>query len=250
MPTSAARSRRESLRRHARHLRQLGYERIAGVDEAGVGPLAGPLVAAAVVLPARVRLPEVDDSKRLTAESRQASAERIRERAVCWAVSEVAAAEVDELGPYRAALAAMARAVRALDPTPDYLLIDARPLPDVKIPQESVIGGDGRHLAIGAASILAKVHRDARMREIAGRFPGYGFETHMGYGTAAHLGALEALGPCAEHRRCCAPVRIAEGLQGTLFGAPALTDRSARSGVGGDGGSAPGRSGTDAAPGR
>jgi ribonuclease HII len=231
MPARSDRSRRESLRRHARELRRLGYRRIAGVDEAGVGPLAGPLVAAAVVLPAGARLPEVDDSKRLTPTLREACAAQIRKRALCWSVAEIAPAEVDVLGPYRGALTAMARAIEALDLRPDYLLIDARPLPDVKIPQEAVVGGDGRHLAIGAASILAKVHRDEKMRELAASYPGYGFDSHMGYGTAAHLKALEALGPCAEHRRCCAPVRVAEGLQGRLFGAEAFTDRSARSSV-------------------
>lgn len=217
MSPSPDRSRREFLRLHARELRRHGYRCIAGVDEAGVGPLAGPLVAAAVVLGPGVRLPGVDDSKRLSVAEREHCAARIREVATCWAVAEIPAAEVDVLGPYRGSLTAMARAVRALDPPPDYLLIDARPLPDVRIPQEPVIRGDGRHLAIAAASILAKVARDEVMRELDRRYPLYGFASHMGYGTALHLERLGRQGPCPEHRRCCAPVRAAEGLQGTLF---------------------------------
>ena len=227
MASKTARSRRESLRRYARELRRRGFERVAGVDEAGVGPLAGPLVAAAVVLPAGIRLPDVDDSKRLTADRRELCAEAVRAGALSATIVTVPAAEVDALGPYQASLTAMARAVRALSPEPDYLLIDARPLPDVKIPQESVIGGDGRHLAIAAASVLAKVERDRHMRELETAYPGYGFGRHMGYGTASHMAALRRLGPCPEHRRCCAPVREAEGRQGRLFAAaPRLTGRS------------------------
>lgn len=253
MAATPDRSRRESLRRRARELRRLGFERVAGVDEAGVGPLAGPLVAAAVVLPARARLPEVDDSKRMTAERRARCVDAVRARAVCSAVAEVSASEVDELGPYRASLTAMARAIRALDPPADYLLIDARALPDVKIPQESVVGGDGRHLAIAAASVLAKVERDRRMLEIDAAHPGYGFARHMGYGTADHMEALRRLGPCPEHRRRCAPVRAAEGRQGSLFddpGAPSsrsgVKGRSGRSISPASPGSAPDPAGTDA----
>jgi ribonuclease HII len=210
-------SRRASLRRHERTLRARGYTLIAGADEAGAGPLAGPLVAAAVILPAAVRLPGVDDSKRLSAPQRERWAEQVRAAAIAWSVQEVSAAGVDLVGPYQAALDAMAAAVRALDPAPDYLLVDARRLPGIAVAQEPVIHGDARHLSIAAASLLAKVHRDALMRELDARYPGYGFARHKGYGTAEHTAALLKLGPCPEHRRRYGPVREALGLQPTLF---------------------------------
>lgn len=203
----ALRARRARLGAHENALRALGYQRIAGTDEAGAGPLAGPLVAAAVILPPRARLPGVFDSKQLSAAQRAVEAERIRRVATVWSVVEIAAAEVDRLGPYGAALLAMERAVGALDPAPDYLLADARHLRAVSVPQEAVVRGDASHLVIAAASILAKVHRDGLMEQLDRRFPGYGFAQHKGYGTAQHLDALIRLGPCPEHRRRYAPVR-------------------------------------------
>lgn len=208
---------RESLRKRERDLRKLGYLHVAGADEAGAGPLAGPLVAAAVVLPPRVRFSGVDDSKKLTPRQREAWSKVIRARATAWAVVEVSAAEVDRFGPFQASILGMTRAVLALDPAPDYLLTDARRLPDLALPQEPVIGGDRKHLCIAAASILAKVHRDALMRDFDTRFPGYGFARHKGYGTPAHLEALQRLGPCPEHRKTYAPVRDALGWQPRLF---------------------------------
>ncbi len=190
---------------------------VAGTDEVGVGPLAGPLVAAAVILPPGARLPGVDDSKKLTPLQRERWAEKVRACAIAYAVHEAPAAQVDEIGPYYAALAAMSAAVNALVPAADYLLVDARTLPGIACRQEAIVGGDGRHLCIAAASLLAKVHRDALLLELDGRYPGYGFAEHKGYATAAHLEALARLGPCPEHRRRYAPVRDASGVQPTLF---------------------------------
>ncbi len=208
MPPPPPGSRRD-LRRRERALRRDGYALVAGTDEAGAGPLAGPLVAAAVILPPGRRFDGVDDSKRLTAARRERLAELIERRALTAAVAILPARVVDRIGPLAASVAAMTRAVRSLDPQPDFVLVDARPLPALGIPHEAPVGGDGRHLAIAAASILAKVRRDAIMRALDGRYPGYGFARHMGYGTPEHLEALALLGPCPEHRRRWAPVREA-----------------------------------------
>ncbi|MCU0231124.1 MAG: ribonuclease HII [Acidobacteria bacterium] len=195
------------LQRRERELRLDGYRFVAGTDEAGAGPLAGPLVAAAVVLRSGNGLLGVDDSKCLTARQRNTLAEAIRERAVSWSVAVVSAAEVDEVGPLVSAVRGMTRAVMSLAPPPDYVLIDARRLPEVPYPQQAVVGGDRRHLCIAAASILAKVYRDELMLELDARYPGYGFAQHKGYGTSDHLAALASLGPSPEHRRRYAPVR-------------------------------------------
>ncbi len=205
------------LLRRERELRLEGYRFIAGTDEAGAGPLAGPLVAAAVVLRSGVGLLGVDDSKRLTARQREAMAKEIRLRAAAWAIAVVPAAEVDEVGPLTAAVRGMTRAVLALSPPADFVLIDARRLPDVPIPQQAVVGGDRRHLCIAAASILAKVHRDEMMQDLDLLYPGYGFAQHKGYGTADHLAALASLGPSPEHRRRYAPVRELLGEPPQLF---------------------------------
>ncbi|MCU0222671.1 MAG: ribonuclease HII [Acidobacteria bacterium] len=199
------------LLRRERELRLEGYRCIAGTDEAGAGPLAGPLVAAAVALRSGTGLLGVDDSKRLTARQRETLAEEIRQRAIAWSIAVVPAAEVDAVGPLVAAIRGMTRAVLSLSPAPDFVLIDARRLPDVPIPQQAVVGGDHRHLCIAAASILAKVHRDGLMQDLDARYPGYGFAQHKGYGTSDHLAALASLGPSPEHRRRYAPVRALLG---------------------------------------
>jgi ribonuclease HII len=205
------------LLRRERELRLEGYRFVAGTDEAGAGPLAGPLVAAAVVLRSGAGLLGVDDSKRFNARQRESLAQAIRQRAVSWAVSVVPAAEVDEVGPLVAAVRGMTRAVLALSPPADFVLIDARRLPGVPLPQQAVVGGDRRHLCIAAASILAKVHRDELMLDLDARYPGYGFAQHKGYGTSDHLAALAALGPSPEHRRRYAPVRDLLGETPRLF---------------------------------
>jgi ribonuclease HII len=207
-----ARSRRQreergrALLRRERELGREGYLRIAGVDEAGMGPLAGPVVAAAVILEPGAPIEGLDDSKRLTPARRERLEVVLRRSALAWGVAEVSPRELDRLNVYRAGLLAMRRAVEALEPAPDYLLVDARTVPGVATPQEAHVLGDARHHAIAAASVLAKAHRDRLMGELARSYPGYGFERHKGYATASHLEALERLGPTPEHRWSFAPV--------------------------------------------
>jgi ribonuclease HII len=189
-----------------------GVTHVAGVDEAGMSPLAGPVAAAAVILAPGTRIPEVDDSKRLDAETRERLAPVIRQRAVAWAVAFAEVDEIDRVNIYWAGLGAMRRAIVALTPTAQHLLIDGRKLNDVPLPQQRIVGGDGRSLSIAAASILAKTARDARMRELDARFPGYGFAQHKGYPVAEHVRALGKLGACPVHRRSFAPVREILGL--------------------------------------
>ena len=189
-----------------RSLRDAGALRIAGVDEVGMGPLAGPVVAAAVVLPDEICLPGLDDSKRLTRRARERLDVAIREQAVALAVAEVTPEEVDRLNVYRAGLEAMRRAVVALSSAPDHVLVDARTIPDVVFPQTGIVGGDARDGSIAAASVVAKVYRDAAMRALDAVHPGYGFASHKGYPTSEHLRALGRLGPSPVHRRSFGPV--------------------------------------------
>ena len=184
--------------------------RIAGVDEAGRGPLAGPVVVAAVILDPERPIRGLDDSKQLTATARNRLAPLIRERALAWQIEFVSAAEIDQHNILQATLLGMARALAALRPTPQLALIDGNQLPKVlPCPARAIIGGDASEPAISAASILAKVARDQHMTELDQRYPGYGFARHKGYPTADHLRALGILGPCPEHRRSFAPVRLA-----------------------------------------
>lgn len=180
-----------------------------GVDEAGRGPLAGPVVAAAVILPPGTSLSGLNDSKKLSPRQRERLAAEIRATALAWAVAEASAAEIDAWNILRSTLRAMARAVAALPVTPDEVLVDGNQAPALEVPVRTIIGGDALEPAIMAASILAKTHRDARLVALEARHPGYGFARHKGYGTAAHLAALARLGPCPEHRRSFAPVRAA-----------------------------------------
>lgn len=185
---------------------------VAGLDEAGAGPLAGPVTAACVVLdPKRVHeLVGVDDSKSLSAARRQMYADQIRESALAFAVAEASIEEIDEINIRQAGLLAMKRALDAvlvkLSPI-DHLLVDARTVPDTQIPQDNLIKGDARSLSIAAASILAKVDRDAFMQGVAADYPEYGFEQHKGYGTAAHIAALRKHGVSPLHRRTFEPIR-------------------------------------------
>jgi ribonuclease HII len=192
---------------------EAGVERIAGVDEAGVGPLAGPVVAAAVILPRTLRPRGLDDSKQLDEAARDRLAAEVKAGAVAWGVGIATHLEVDTLNVYQAGLLAMRRAVEALSPSPQHLLVDARRVPGVPWPQEGIVKGDARSLSIAAASVIAKTTRDALMLEAEGRFPGYGFARHKGYGAPEHLAALKRLGPCELHRRSFAPVREALGLE-------------------------------------
>ncbi len=189
-----------------RRLVRDGTRCVAGVDEVGVGPLAGPVVAAAVVLPDRCALPGLDDSKRVSAKDRARLDAVIRQQATAFAIAEVWNADIERLNIYWAALEAMRRCVAGLTVRPDHVLVDARTIPQLGIPQTSIVQGDARDGSIAAASILAKVHRDELMRRMDERHPGYGFARHKGYGTAEHLEALRRLGPCRIHRRGFAPV--------------------------------------------
>jgi len=184
-----------------------GTEGVAGVDEAGRGPLAGPVVAAAVLLDPARPVPGLDDSKRLSARRREQLAESIRADARAVAVVAVEPGEIDRINILQASLLAMQRAVVALDPVPLEVLVDGDRCPALAVRSRAIVGGDGLEPAIAAASILAKVERDRLMCELDGIHPGYDFASHKGYGTRAHLDALQRLGPCDAHRRSFAPVR-------------------------------------------
>ena len=179
---------------------------VCGIDEAGRGPLAGPVVAAAVILDPARPIAGLDDSKKIGEKKREALALLIRERAVAWAVAEASVAEIDRLNILRATLLAMQRAVAGMGIRPTRALVDGNRCPQLDIPVAAVIGGDGTIAPIAAASILAKTVRDAGMRELHARYPQYGFASHMGYPTAAHLQALAAHGVSPVHRRSFRPV--------------------------------------------
>ena len=180
---------------------------LAGVDEVGRGPLAGDVVAAAVILDPSRPIPGLRDSKKLSPIRREALAAQIREHALGWAVARASVAEIDALNILQASLLAMHRAVRALDPQPDCVLVDGNRLPRWDYRSEPVVGGDDRVPAIAAASILAKVQRDRELVALDALYPGYGFAVHKGYPTAAHLQALRRLGVTPVHRRSFAPVK-------------------------------------------
>jgi ribonuclease HII len=203
-----AHRRRLCCSRHEREARQHGWQRIAGLDEAGRGSLFGPVVAAVVVLNPRRRIVGLDDSKRLVPERRSELAERIRQHALAWAVAEIDASRIDAWNIYQASRQAMVAAISQLNPFPDYLLLDALEL-DLPIEQKALIHGDARSVSIAAASILAKVERDRRMEEFDQIYPQYGLAQHKGYSTPEHLEALRVHGPTPLHRFSYAPVREA-----------------------------------------
>ena len=192
----------ESLEQAAR---QRGYAVVCGCDEAGAGPLMGPVCAGAVILPPGCDIPGLDDSKKLTEKKREALYTLITERAAAWAVASVSAAEIDATDILSARIRAMALAIEALTLRPDYVLIDGNrdhgKTAAITLPHETVIGGDGRSVSIAAASILAKVSRDHFMLEMAKEYPQYAFERHKGYGTKLHYERLREYGPSPIHRR-------------------------------------------------
>ncbi|MFQ6096758.1 MAG: ribonuclease HII [Armatimonadota bacterium] len=188
--------------------RRAGYALVAGVDEAGRGALAGPVVAAAVILPAHREIPGLDDSKRLTPSAREALRAEIQRHAIGWAVGTATPAEVDELNVLRATQWAMAKALERLRPSPHYALVDGRPVRGLPVPFCALIDGDARSVSIAAASIVAKVERDRIMCKLDQRFPGYGFAQHKGYSTRQHRLALRLHGPCPIHRYTFRPVRL------------------------------------------
>jgi ribonuclease HII len=213
--------------RFERAARQLGWTRIAGIDEAGRGALFGPVVAAAVILNPKRRIVGLDDSKKLTAERRALLAERIRTHALAWSVAQVDAQRIDAWNIYQASRQAMTAALQQLAIQPDYLLIDAMQL-DVLLEQKSLIKGDARSVSIAAASILAKTFRDARMEEWDTVYPQYGLARHKGYATPDHLEALRQHGPSPLHRFSFAPVRdsacwSAGAVQTSFLSDPALS---------------------------
>ncbi|PKO94206.1 MAG: ribonuclease HII [Betaproteobacteria bacterium HGW-Betaproteobacteria-10] len=179
---------------------------VCGIDEAGRGPLAGPVVAAAVILDPARPIPGLNDSKKLSAKKRVALAELIRERAIAWAVAEASVEEIDRMNILQASLLAMQRAVAALAVRPISALVDGNRCPHLDMPTEAIIKGDGKIASIAAASILAKTDRDAGMLVLHAQYPQYGFDRHMGYPTAAHFKALEEHGASPVHRRSFAPV--------------------------------------------
>ena len=201
-----------------RKLWRAGFVRVAGLDEAGRGALAGPVVAGAVILPVNSKQEglwaEVQDSKLLSPARREALAERIRAQAAAWSLGEASAAEIDASGIAPATRLAMRRAVQALSPQPDHLLIDWVQLKSLNLPQQNFTKGDLHIVSIAAASILAKVHRDWFLCQLHENYPAYGFHSHKGYATRSHLAAIEKCGPCPAHRRSFAPIRRDEGLFG------------------------------------
>jgi ribonuclease HII len=181
--------------------------RVCGIDEAGRGPLAGPVVAAAVILDTQREVDGLADSKVLSAPRREVLAVQIRERAVAYAIAEATIEEIDTLNILQATLLAMRRAVERLSVVAEYALVDGNQMPRLPIPGRAIISGDATEQCISAASILAKTARDALMRTFDQQHPGYGFAQHMGYATPDHLSQLRKLGPCRLHRRSFAPVR-------------------------------------------
>jgi ribonuclease HII len=204
---------------YERELAARGIRRIAGVDEAGRGPLAGPVFAAAVVFPAEwiagglpEPLAQINDSKQLRQSQREALYCQITSRPeIGWAVAQVDAAEIDRINILQATHRAMNLALAQLKPPPEHVLVDGLAVKTIPFANTAIVKGDALSFSIAAASILAKVCRDRLMVELDSRYPGYGFAEHKGYGTPAHLAAIQKLGPCAIHRRSFAPVRAAQG---------------------------------------
>ncbi len=231
------RDRRQKNRAEGQRLRNLlryevelwaeGKLLVAGVDEAGMAPLAGPVVAGAVILPQGYKLRGLDDSKKILDEKkREELAVQIKRDALCWAVGRAEVEEIDTINIYHAGLLAMRRAYEGLSQTPDFILVDARTIPSCKVPQKGIIHGDALSLSIAAASIIAKTTRDNLMASMDVTYPGYSFAVHKGYPTPLHCRLLKELGATPIHRRSFAPVRVALGLdpvQQGLFEEQALT---------------------------
>lgn len=190
-----------------RALRTAGVHYVAGVDEVGRGPLAGPVIAAAVILPLERRSWRgLRDSKLMTAAARDEAAVRIRRHAVAWALGAASVREIERHNILRASVRAMRRALARLPIPADHVLVDGNPLPDLGCAHEAIVGGDNRSLSIAAASVLAKVTRDRLMVALGARYPAFGWEHNKGYATAAHLAAIDAVGPTPHHRRSFEPV--------------------------------------------
>ena len=197
----------DALYLHENKLAAQGIEVVAGVDEAGRGPLAGPVTAAAVVLPRGIRILGLNDSKKLSPDKRKALAIVIRKESRAWAVGMSTVEEIEELNIYHASMLAMRRAIEGLEVKLQHVLVDGYPIPGFTLPQTGIIGGDSKSASIAAASILAKVTRDDLMETVHHLYPRYGFERHKGYATSDHIEALRLYGPCPLHRRGFSPVK-------------------------------------------
>lgn len=186
---------------HQREAQSLGYLRVCGIDEAGRGPLAGPVCAAAVILPDGLEIEGLNDSKKLTEKKREALFDVITARAEAYGIGWASEQEIDQVNILQATFLAMARAVEALSLPADFALVDGNRMPPLSIPGETIVKGDGKAACIAAASVLAKVSRDRALRELDQRHPEYGFAQHKGYGTKAHYAAIKQYGLLPEHRR-------------------------------------------------
>ena len=197
-----------------RELWSQGLQLVAGVDEAGRGPLAGPVVAAAVIFRPEQRIPGVTDSKQLTAQVREELVVEIRRRALVIGVGAASCREVDRLNILRASHLAMKRAIARLDPLPEHVLVDGLPVPELGAGHTAIVDGDSKSFTIACASIVAKTVRDRIMQRLAPRYPGYGWDTNVGYGTPEHVTALADIGPTPHHRRTFVPVQLSLELPG------------------------------------
>ena len=195
-----------NLYSHEEQLQDDGYNFVCGVDEAGRGPLAGPCVVAAVIMPLTSRIEGINDSKQLSAKKREELYKIIMQQAIAVNVVFVGVKEIDDMNIYQATKNGMLKAIKGLKQAPDYVLIDAMPLNELEIAHESIIHGDAKSASIAAASIVAKVTRDHYMEKMDIKYPGYGFAHHKGYCTKEHVEALKKLGPCAIHRKTYSPV--------------------------------------------
>lgn len=193
------RARLEGMREFENKYSDLAY--VAGIDEAGRGPLAGPVVAAAVILPKDIFLPFLNDSKKVTEKRRDVLFDEIKQNAIAYGIGIASNTLIDEINILQATYEAMREAINALEKTPDVLLVDAVHIPDINIKQVGIVKGDAKSVNIAAASILAKVTRDRLMAEYDKIYPEYGFASNKGYGTATHIAALKEVGPCAIHRK-------------------------------------------------
>ncbi len=209
--------RSKEMRRQEQRLWGSGLQRVAGVDEVGIGPLAGPVVAAAVVFAPHATIPGVDDSKRVRPRERRRLARTIRREALGVGIGVVRVEEIEQLNVYNAGILAMRRAVEGLPFAPEHLLLDARKIPKISIPQTSFIKGDRLSLSIAAASIVAKTYRDQLMVELDKIYPRYGFSRHKGYSTAEHVKAIKQYGPCPVHRKSFAFIQELCGEYSALF---------------------------------
>jgi ribonuclease HII len=214
---SRERKRLDAMLHFERVLWKAGIVHIAGVDEVGVGPLAGPVVAAAVVFPPDTEIDAIDDSKALDEETRQRLDGQIRAVASGIGIGVISVEDIDRVNIYRAGIQAMQLAVSLLPVPPQHVLVDSRTIPDLSQPQNSFDKGDGLNFSIAAASIVAKVYRDSLMTELDGSFPGYGFADHKGYATPAHQEAIRRLGPCPIHRKSFDYIRELCGEYSELF---------------------------------